>query len=259
MAIGESSNLAQIALTYSSNFPDEKYQNYVCILSVLAQCAIDNAKRKFDINLPKEITRIKGDMDIDENKKPKFWFGLKRKNKFSKNNKKKTAEAKLKEKEKIANETGELICPMNYICEINFHNTRSSEGTIPMDEFFVKFPIEESKRKAKKIEELIEKYSLDVYSTKINDELDENYFLLLDDFDALIYDIQNSSISKKYIGLMSWLIDRAFMITSGIKGKNVESTLSKNRPLLMKTLYDVDKKSFLMCFSKHLLKDSENI
>ena len=34
--IGESSNLAQIAQTYACNFADEKYQDYVCILSILA-------------------------------------------------------------------------------------------------------------------------------------------------------------------------------------------------------------------------------
>lgn len=34
--IGESSNLAQIAQTYECNFSDQKYSDYVCILSVLA-------------------------------------------------------------------------------------------------------------------------------------------------------------------------------------------------------------------------------
>ncbi len=34
--IGESSNLAQLGLTYSYNYDDEKYNDYVCILSVLA-------------------------------------------------------------------------------------------------------------------------------------------------------------------------------------------------------------------------------
>ena len=56
LAIGEASNLAQLALTYQYNFEDNKYNNYVCILSVLAQVAIDNAKRKFDIDLNKCIS-----------------------------------------------------------------------------------------------------------------------------------------------------------------------------------------------------------
>ena len=62
-AIGLSSNLAQFAQTYMYNFNDNKYKDYVCILSVLAQCAIDNAKRTFDINIVDEIERIKQDMD----------------------------------------------------------------------------------------------------------------------------------------------------------------------------------------------------
>lgn len=36
LAIGESSNLAQICLTYTYNYPDQKYSDYVCMLSVLA-------------------------------------------------------------------------------------------------------------------------------------------------------------------------------------------------------------------------------
>jgi hypothetical protein len=36
LGIGESSNLAQIALSYSHNFKDKKYLDAVCILSVLA-------------------------------------------------------------------------------------------------------------------------------------------------------------------------------------------------------------------------------
>ena len=36
MAIGESSNLAQLCLTYTYNFDDQKYIDYCCVLSVLA-------------------------------------------------------------------------------------------------------------------------------------------------------------------------------------------------------------------------------
>lgn len=36
LLIGSSSNLAALSLTYSYNFKDQKFQDYVCILSVLA-------------------------------------------------------------------------------------------------------------------------------------------------------------------------------------------------------------------------------
>lgn len=42
--IGESSNLAQLAQTYDCTFDEQKYKDYICILSVLAQIAIDSAK-----------------------------------------------------------------------------------------------------------------------------------------------------------------------------------------------------------------------
>ena len=117
LAIGESSNLAQVCLTYTYNFPDKKYQDYVCILSVVAQIAIDNAKRSFDINIPDEIRRIKKDMDIKEHKYPAFWTLIRR-----------DFDKKYEDERKRCRRTGEpfnpkinskinknLVCPMNYI------------------------------------------------------------------------------------------------------------------------------------------------
>ena len=42
------------------------------------QVAIDNAKRRFDINLTEEIKRIKKDMDIKTYKYPSFWAIVKK-------------------------------------------------------------------------------------------------------------------------------------------------------------------------------------
>ena len=57
LAIGESSNLAQIALTYTYNFEDRKYSDYVCILATIAQVAVDSSKRAYDIDIGEEIRR----------------------------------------------------------------------------------------------------------------------------------------------------------------------------------------------------------
>ena len=63
-AIGLSSNLAQLALSWywlaHKNNSNDKQElaDIVCILSVLAQVAIDNAKRMYEIDLNKEIKRI---------------------------------------------------------------------------------------------------------------------------------------------------------------------------------------------------------
>ena len=49
---------------------------------------------------------------------------------------------------------------------------------------------------------------------------DADYLLLRSDFEELIEDIKRVYISKEYAGLYSWLINRAFQITSGVKSKS---------------------------------------
>lgn len=232
MAIGESSNLAQIALTYSYNFEDQKYRDYVCILSVLAQVAIDNAKRAFDIDLTKEIDRIKKDMDIKTNGYPEFWGVIKKD--FNR---------------KLINK--DLICPMNYVCNVKFKSAPSTKDILPMSYFFNKFTLEEDRRRCKKVEDLIQKYSLSLYNS---DETDyEENIMMRDDFNQMILDIRQVYLSKSYIGLMSWLIDRAFGITTVVKNNKATCTsvLNKNRPILLKTLYSINPKNLLECFSKN--------
>jgi hypothetical protein len=57
-------------------------------------------------------------------------------------------------------------------------------------------------------------------------------------------------ISKNYRSLYSWLLDRAFSMTSAIKSNKqmIKSTISKNKSLLIKVLYSVNPKMFLECF-----------
>lgn len=232
--IGLSSNLAQIARTYSCNFNDEKYVDYVCILSVLAQVAIDNAKRRFDIDLGDEIKRIQKDLDIKTNLYPSFWLLIKKN--FKKDN---------------INE--ELKCPMNYLYNLDLSEFHNSTSTLPMTHFFNKFEMSNNIRTCRKVEDLITKYSLCLYDTNSRDSEDNDYLLLRKDFDNLISDIQKIKISKNYLGLFSWMINRAFLITPNIKStqKQLLSTLNKNKSLLLKVLYEVNSANLLKCFSKN--------
>lgn len=237
--IGESSNLAQIAQTYECNFEDKKFSDYVCILSVLAQCAIDNAKRRFDVDLTAEIKRIKKDMDIKTHKYPVFWSIIKKGFKKSNINKK-------------------LVCPMNYLYELNFDKYKSTDTTLPMSSFFVKHSLDVNRRTCKRVEELIEKYSLQLYKQNISDafngEQDNDYLLLRSDFEELVRNIRSINISSNYVGLMSWLIDRAFMITPSITQNNkmLKTNLGANKSLLLKVLYEVNPRCFLSCFNKKM-------
>ena len=254
LAIGESSNLAQICLTYTYNFDDQKYQDYVCILSVLAQCAIDNAKRRFDIDLVNEINRIKSDMNITKNGLPAFWTIIKKPTK-------KTPKERKKQRDNLkAKVNKDLQCPMNYIFNIKVKEFKPKDSTLPMSTFFVKYELEEDRRKSKKVEELITKYSFDLYNSVSSDldedEKREDYLLLRSNFDDLIKDIKKIYISKNYLGLMSWLIDRSFKITPNIRSndKKILNKINNNRSILIKVLYEINNENLLKCFSGNVHK-----
>lgn len=230
-AIGESSNLAQLSLTYSYNFNDEKYYYYTCILSVLAQVAIDNAKRRYDIDINSEIKRIKKDMDIESIGYPSFWQYI---------------------KENFDNRkiNSALRCPMNTLHKMKFKKNHSSSPTIPMSEFFIPQKAPKNRRKNKKVEDLITKYSLELYDSRTIKK-DVDYILVKDDFDQMINEIKRIHISSNYTSLIAWLLDRCFCISTAAKQSNhlLKSNIGKNRALLIQTLYTVNKEALLQCFS----------
>lgn len=231
LSIGESSNLAQIAQTYACNFPDQKYIDYVCILSVIAQVAIDNAKRKFDIDINDEIRRIKKDMDVKKHGYPCFWEIIR----------------PGFERERV---NWELTCPMNFLYSISFPRINSNLSTIPTKEFFVKHPLDLNRKTCKKVEELIDTYSLMVGLERMSEDSEPDYFLLRNDFDELIKDIKKIKISKNYLGLFSWLITRGIIKKApvSVSTDGEQTTISKNRSLLLKVLYTVNRDNLLKCF-----------
>lgn len=247
MGIGLSSNLAQIALSYSYTFPDKKYQDYVSILSVLAQIYIDSSKRAYDIDLNEETKRIQRDLNIKANGYPIFFKPI------QKYNNKRNGMGNFNISADRYNES--IRCPMNVLYNMNL-NFRSPENikTIPMDAFFIKHPLDMSDTKSRKIERLIEKYNIKLQTYQIDLFLDskDEILLLRNDFDELIADIKQLHFGKKYQGLMSYLIDRAFLITGYAKGRSSlsNSKTHNNRVILMKTLYTVSPNEFLSCFTK---------
>ena len=232
--IGESSNLAQLAQTYMCNFEDDKYNDYVCVLSVIAQAAIDNSKRRYDIDITKEIKRIKNDMDIKIHGYPSFWSIIKKD--FNKNN-----------------INSDLHCPMNYLFDLDLNKFRDDSPTLPMSYFFVKYDMNAHVKTCKKVEELISKYSLKIHKSGGEEAIKDDYFLLRKDFDDLINDIKKIRISSNYLGLFSWMIDRAFMVTPNIRStkKQILTSLNKNKPILLKVLYEINSSNLLKCFSRN--------
>lgn len=261
--IGGSSNLAQLALSYSYSYLDKKFTDYVCILSVIAQAAIDNSKRTYNINISEEIDRIQRDMDINTNGYPIFWKAIKKKN--DKRNGVKLSELTDKQIERRNSMyNSEIKCPMNSLYNMNINpRISTNSSTYSIDKFLNTYELDISKTKSRKVEELINKYSLRIFNYNKNNEIDdteneEDYLLLDSDFNQLIEDIKQITFTKKYLGLMSYLINRAFNTSSKVKhkGRPIKTNLNKNRPLLLKTLYELNSKQFLECFSKNI-KDKE--
>ena len=232
LAIGESSNLAQLALSYTYNFDDKKFDDYVCILSVVAQISIDNAKRSYDIDIPSEIKRIKKDMEIDKYGYPKFWKNIKPEFKHGK-------ELKM---------NYELKCPMNSLDEIKIKRNRSKDKSLPIFYFMNDCDLKVNRRKSKRVEKMIEDFSLNVYQSQFTDT--DDYLLLKDDFESLIERIRATYISKEYAGLMVWLIKRAFEIDENFSYEQ-RKKIKNNKPLLLKVLYETNPKVFLQIFSKN--------
>ena len=228
LAIGESSNLAQLALTYTYNYDNQKYKDYVCILSVLAQVSIDSAKRRYDIDIANEIRRIKRDMNIQEYGYPKFWLNIR--SGFN--------------KDKI---NYDLSCPMNELSNVRFKGVSVRKGVLPISHFLNKYEIKGSRRGSRKVEKIIEKYSLELLASQFSDE--DEYLLLRSDFDEMIEDIKRVHISKQYLSLMSWLIQRAFLLTP--QAYNSHSQTHRNKSILLKTLYEVNPSCLLQVFSKN--------
>lgn len=248
-AIGESSNLAQIALTYSYNFEDRKYLNYVAMLSVLAQVSIDNAKRVYDIDLNDEILRIKNDLDIDKNGYPLFWFYIRRKGRFA------ALGRDSAKKKQAKNLNHSLICPMNFVCDYSIKKRIPGSKNLPMSVFFVPHELENIPRKSKRVEQLISNYSNCLFGDRLMGSAD--YKIQEDEFYSLIEDIRGVYLSNSYKGLVSKLVDKAFRITEDVTN-DTDNVLKKNRPLLLKTLYDVNKDSLLSCFAGNIQKKAEN-
>lgn len=273
LGIGASSNLAQYALSISYNSKNPKYDDYTCILSVAAQVYIDSSKKSYDLDLNKEMDRIRKDLDMKENRYPAFWRDVEYKQSknvsFSAQEDDETLAQLLdpeptdkKERTKRGKPINNTLrCPMNILHYFTVPKSENTTETIPTEDFINTYPYKGNKRTCKRVEKLIEDYGLELYkyNSMANDA--DTYFLLQDDFKNLVEDIRATHLSKNYLPLMSWLINRAFVATPELRGNTnkLKTRLHKNRSLLLKTLYEVNPQQFLQIFSKHIAeKDGEN-
>jgi hypothetical protein len=105
MLIGQSSNLAQIALSYYWSNPSDKLKDDFIILSVLAQLCIDSAKKNYNIDLVKEVVKFNFSAELKNAEKGKKMNRYPSFFQYSEDVGKKS-------KKKIRND---IQCPMNYL------------------------------------------------------------------------------------------------------------------------------------------------
>ena len=281
MAIGTSSNLAQLSQTYMNCYEVgskeyNEYRNYTCVLSVLAQVAIDNAKRSFDCDLNGEIARIRKAMKVDELKFPKFWeythidFDKKYKDALKQHKLNlrdgKQDEAEItKALEKGSKINLDLKCPMNIVANHKFDRVDANKETIPNEYFFKADlkPVGDRKRAIHKIEGEIVDYSLEmfsgVYLGKHGEEKQDAFELLEFDFDILIQKLQEAT--RKWTkgdkqatqDLCAKLLARGLNIDTREHGGRTTDTLTRrNQVTLVSVLYGLFGDICIDCFCKNI-------
>ena len=285
LGIGESSNLAQLAMTYYWTEPNkELYDNFV-ILSVLAQVIIDGCKREYEVDGVEEIKRIKKmpcmirtkqiikkEVKKDNNGNeivverlvnvkcdfPEFMKYTKE-IKYTKNKKERPYKDIKEEKDKLKNRINkDFTCPMNWLEEIlNEIQMSSTENSIPTENFFIKDTRRTDSRKISKIRSLLDEY--DDFSRTVNyidNDNEEELTLFYDElskrFHKLVMDCQKIKTSN--YNVINRLIETSLGIDSISNRYSKRGENSKYCRKMLNLLYNIDKDKFLSNFTKNTQK-----
>lgn len=243
-AIGESSNLAQKAMSYYWTKRDKKLLEYTCILSVLAQVAIDSVKREYKVDVTQEIKRIEKLLDVNTNGLPEFWDDIKPIKKKKKEDPEKLRKRKVKRSKAI---NYNLKCPMNLLYD-SINRIKKADDCpvdkIAIKEFFCKMEGRIDDRQSDKIEEVVRKYDKKTKAVKAkvsesDEEKNNDYSVAKIEFDDMMEMLRKIKISEK---TMNRLIDVSF----GISSKNHRN--AQYRRKMLNVLYHMDRNKFLSSF-----------
>lgn len=235
-AIGEASNMAQLALSYyyDGGSKSKELEDVFIICSVLAQVAIDSAKRVFDINVNSELLRLSNltCMQPEDGKKyPVFYAKVQEQKMKGKKKKKAIEESKM----------SEFNCSMEILSDIieeNVIDLRKYRELIPytcnLNTVF-KYKTDRSRdsKQYKKVISIVQEYDR---VTKRLDMSKSDYSKNVDNlFDNCMIKLRNLTINKS---TMYSLIAYAFANNGDVRDR------------ILTVLYDKDPKKFLSCFKK---------
>lgn len=252
LGIGESSNQAQLAMTYYWTNPSkELYDNFV-ILSVLAQIIIDGCKREFEVDGVEEIKRIKKlpcmqqyEEIIDEDgntikikKDFPLFMRYTRRISYMKNGKQLDWDIVTEERHKLTARISDAYnCPMNYLqIALDGIKRMSYTKTIPNEQFIVEKNGNGNTRQISKVLSLCNELEL---FNNIEDDIDNYLYKLRETVDAM------SKIKVSNINTIIRLIEIA-LNTSNLGRKRAETC--KYSRTILKLLYKVQPEKFLSCF-----------
>ena len=254
IGIGESSNLAQLAMTYYwTKKSKELYDNFV-ILAVLAQVIIDGCKREYEVDAIEEIKRIKklpcmrqyvevrdknGDIKNVKRDFPMFMKYTKR-IQYTKNGKERDHSIIKEEKDKLKSRISNTYdCPMNDLQEA-LGNVKfiSSTNTIPTVNFIKQINGEANRRQINKIVSYAQELEL---ITKENMD-EEDLALYCNRYEEMLHDLRKMKIKNPKT--INRLIEIA-LNTSTMGRKKEYFRYTRN---LLKLLHDANIELFLSNF-----------
>lgn len=241
-AIGLASNIAQLGLSYyfDKGCDNKELEDIFIICSVLAQVAIDSAKRNFEINVNSELLRISQMPCMKrEPRYPVFYADVQRYN----NKRKKGKKLEIKN-----SDVAFFDCPMDILYKIidegvidlrkhkELNTVTFLERKVGVNAIFEykADSIKVDRKQYKKIISIVMEYDKKVGSLDV--ESDSYHENRLNEFEVCMDKIKNINIKTN---TMYSLI--AFAFRPGNEGI---------RDSLLTVLYDKDKESFLKCFKK---------
>lgn len=237
-AIGASSNMAQLALSYyfHSGRNSRELEDVFVICSVLAQVAIDSAKRDFEIKVTPELSRISQLSCMKQNPRyPRFYAEVQKEN-----DRKKKKRKKLEIKD---SDIGNFQCPMDILYDIidkepiDLRKNKSlNRETISFKEVFEyrANKVKVDRKQYRKVIGIVMNYDENV--NKLDKDAENYHEDKLNEFEVCVSKLKNLTIKDN---TMYTLITYAF------KDENAQI-----RDKLLTVLYDKSREDFLKCFKK---------
>ena len=256
IGIGESSNLAQLAMTYYWTEPTrELYDNFV-ILSVLAQVIIDGCKREYEVDALDEIKRIKKlncmnrfiELENDDGRiiKQKMDFPefmrYTRKISYTKNGKEIEKDIINEQKNRLNNRIcSNLICPMNALqIVLDDIPPASQANAIPIEEFIVDV---KGKANPKQLNKILE-YAKELDLLSKSNMTDEDIIVYSERFEEILFELKKMKIRNHKT------MNRLIVIALDASKRGRRKEYSKYTRNLLNLLYNMNKGAFLSNFIK---------